>query len=76
MKNSKAIAALRKYTGPVYGCMMINNDVMYVQIVKSDLIASLKRKGLDEVTISLVIKEGVMYVDNCDEDDEDEIEYI
>lgn len=72
MKNSKAIAKLRKYKGPVYGCMLINNDVMYVQIVKSDLIAQLKEKGLDENTVSVEITDGLMYVDRPEYGDSDE----
>ncbi|AKF13293.1 hypothetical protein PHIN3_28 [Sinorhizobium phage phiN3] len=72
MKNRKAIAKLRAYKGPVYGCMLVNNDVMYVQLVKSDLIEQLKQKGPDVNTVSVELTDGVMYVDRPEYGDNDE----
>ncbi len=77
MKNRKAIAALRKFKGPVVGGVLVRDNVMYVQLVKTDLINELKRKDPNEHIVELSVRDGFMYVDNCDDgEDDDEVKQL
>ena len=73
MKTRKVIAALRKHKGPAVMAALIRDDVMYVQIVKADLIRELLRREPDGQILDCELRhgDGYLYVDSCDGDDDD-----
>ena len=62
MKNRKEIAMLRKLTGKVFVDMLIKEDVVMVQVVKSDLIKTLSE--CHEGAVNIREQYGCLFVSN------------
>mgnify|MGYP003333250287 CR=1 FL=1 len=55
------IKIIRDFKGPVLISMLVNEDVIYVQAIKKDLIEQLKKSSEDCVTASE--RDGFLYVE-------------
>jgi hypothetical protein len=62
MTNKELMAAIRKYTGPIYAGVIIRNDVVYVQVVKKDLLSVMA--GKEDEAARATERHGALYIDN------------
>lgn len=62
MTNKEALSIIRKFKGQVYAGVIVRNDVIYVQVVKIDLVKSVA--GLEDESINVTERHGALYIDN------------
>jgi hypothetical protein len=63
MITKDVIAAVKRHKGPIQIGLVAADDVIWVQIVKSDLLAAIAKT--EDWQIEWSVKNGTGYVDRC-----------
>ena len=63
MIDTELLATIRNHRGPIYVGMLLRDDVVYVKVVKEDLLSRLRCIQLNQAYAS--ITEGCMYIHNA-----------
>jgi len=63
MERNQLLKIVREYRGPIYGAVLGNNDIHYIQLVKTDLLNILANVRDNELTAD--IRSGCLYIDRA-----------
>lgn len=63
MKTKDVIRAVQEHKGPIYTMLHCKNDVVYVQVVKSDLLLQLSKLADNELNARQVKDD--LYLESC-----------
>jgi len=63
MTNKELCRTIKKFEGPVYAGIILRDDVIYVKVVKADLLANLKGCGDDQAYVTE--QDGALHFHNA-----------